>query len=114
MIYTLDVIQNLSKNNYTFWWVALGIGLVVILVVVVLLSLLVSFVKDIDAEVGRVLEGAGRVAANTTTLPQLDTTAVAAEALEAEVKNHVALLGKLAPAEEPSGAQPAHVQAGVM
>lgn len=84
-----------SKNNYTFWWIAIGLGFVVVLVVIVLLSLLVSFVRDIEEQAVDVLEGAGRVAANTTKVEDLNTTAVAAQALEDEVKLHVALLSKL-------------------
>ncbi len=84
-----------SNNNYTFWWVAIGLGFVVVLVVIVLLSLLVSFVRDIEENAVDVLDGAGRVAANTDKLEDLNTTAVAAQALEAEVKRHVALLSKL-------------------
>lgn len=99
-----------SNNNYTFWWIAIGLGLVVVAVVIVLLALLVSFVKDIEVGAGQVLENAGRIAGNTGTLPQLNTTAVAAEALEAEVKKHVALLSKLAPPTTTAGSQPAHQQ----
>lgn len=84
-----------SNNNYTFWWVAIGLGFVVVLVVIVLLSLLVSFVRDIEDNAVDVLDRAGRVAANTDKVEDLNTTAVAAQALEVEVKKHVALLSKL-------------------
>lgn len=89
------VAEAFSRNNYNFWWIAIGLGFVVVLVVIVLLSLLVSFVRDIEEESVGVLERAGQVADNTTKLADLNTTAVAAQALEAEVKKHVALLSKL-------------------
>lgn len=63
----------LSSNGY--WTVALGIGLAAALVVAGLLALLVVTVFDIERSVGGLLEVAGKVAANTASIPQLEATA---------------------------------------
>lgn len=63
----------LSSNGY--WTVALGIGLVAALVVAGLLTLLVATVFSIEKSAGRLLEVAGKVAANTGSIPQLEATA---------------------------------------
>jgi uncharacterized membrane protein len=64
----------LADTDRTMWYVALGIGLVVVLVVAALMILLLSFVRDIEARVGALLELAGAVAANTENIPQLEAT----------------------------------------
>lgn len=88
------MILTLSQQNLNFWWIALGMGVVVIGVVIVLLSLLVAYVKDIDARVADAWETATRLAANTATTWQLDQTAVATNDLRVEVQRHAALLTK--------------------
>lgn len=65
--------QPLLQEEKTFWWVALGIGLVVIVVVIALLQLLLRFVVDIDRGVLGVWEMGKRVAANTATTWMLGT-----------------------------------------
>lgn len=77
------------------WRITLGIGLVVIAVVIVLLSLLVRIVKDIDAGVADVLSAAGAVAANTLQLDALLVTSDAAAALKSEAMRHAALVEAL-------------------
>ena len=59
----------------TYWWIALGIGLVAALVVAALLALLVRSVVSIDRSVSGLLEVAGKVGANTANIPQLVATA---------------------------------------
>jgi hypothetical protein len=67
--------MSLAVSNNTLWAISLGIGLVAALVVAYLLSVLVRSVVDIDKSVGRLLEVAGKVGANTSHIPQLEATA---------------------------------------
>lgn len=52
-------------SEVTFWWVALGIGFVVVLVVIALLTLLLRLVQDIDGGVVGVRDVLHRVSSNT-------------------------------------------------
>ena len=82
----------LASEHVTFWWITLGLGLVVILVVIVLLSLLTSFVKDVDRAVAQIWEEAAGVATQTASTWMLaDTVALAGE-LRAETGRHAELL----------------------
>lgn len=87
------MILALQTEHVTFWWVTLGMGAVVAAVVVVLLSLLVSFVEDIDRNVKETWETATRVARNTATTWMLRNTARLTGELRAEAGRHAALLG---------------------
>jgi len=58
-----------------YWELALLIGLVAALAVAVLLALLISAVRSIESSVDGLLETAGKVAANTAFIPQLEATA---------------------------------------
>jgi hypothetical protein len=84
-----------TAQELTMWRITLGIGLVVIAVVVLLLSVLVRIVKDIDAGVADVLGAAGAVASNTSHLDALLVTSDAAAALKAEAMRHAALVEAL-------------------
>ena len=86
------MILTVSQQNLNFWWIALGMGVVVIGVVIVLLSLLVAYVKDIDDRVDDAWETALKVAENTTAVIQLTTTVAATNDLKVELGRHVALL----------------------
>jgi hypothetical protein len=57
------------------WAVSLGIGLVAALVVAFLLIVLVRTVADIRKSVAGLLDVAGKVAGNTSYIPQLEATA---------------------------------------
>ncbi len=59
----------------TYWEIALLIGLVAALVVALLLGLLINAVRSIEKSVDGLLETAGKVAANTANIPQLEATA---------------------------------------
>jgi ABC-type nitrate/sulfonate/bicarbonate transport system permease component len=59
----------------TYWEIALLIGLLAALVVALLLGLLISAVRSIEKSVDGLLETAGKVAANTANIPQLEATA---------------------------------------
>ncbi len=82
----------LQEEHVTIWWVTLGLGVVVIIAVIVLLSLLVALVKDIDVNVREVWDTATRLAANTATTWMLQQTATRVEDLSTEVDNHLELL----------------------
>jgi hypothetical protein len=67
------VIVALSSNGY--WALALVIGAVAAVVVAILLLVLLLAVGSIEKSVDGLLEIAGKVAANTASIPQLEATA---------------------------------------
>ena len=58
-----------------YWTLALAIGLAAAIVVVVLLLLLLQSIGRIRRSVSGLLEVAGKLAANTASIPQLEATA---------------------------------------
>ncbi len=64
-----------ALSGHTFWAIALAVGLGAAVIVAVLLTLLVMAVGDIGKSVGGLLEIAGKVGANTASIPQLKATA---------------------------------------
>lgn len=82
----------LQSEHITFWWIALGMGVVVAIAVIVLLSLLVSFVHDIDENLKDAWDTATRLAQNTSTTWMLHETDRRAKDLLAEVQRHAAFL----------------------
>jgi len=64
-----------AVSGHTYWWIALAIGLAAALIVATLLAVLVQSVVSIDRSVRGLLETAGKVAANTASIPQLEATA---------------------------------------
>ena len=88
----MSVVFALQAEHVTFWWITLGMGAVVIVAVIVLLSLLVSFVEDIDENLKDAWDTATRLAANTATTWTLNQTVGRAEDLRKEVARHVQLL----------------------
>jgi predicted permease len=85
----------LAHEHITMWWVTIGMGFVVCLVVIVLLSLLMTFVNDIDRNVKNILGTAGGIAGNTAKIPALGQTAELAGVLRDELGRHAAVLGSL-------------------
>lgn len=81
----------LSSAAETAWWVSLGVGLVVALVVWALLEALRRTVRDIDAAATRTWTMGKRVAQNTATTHVLVGTRELAIELEEEVERHRAL-----------------------
>ena len=65
----------LAATNNDMWTIALVIGLVAALAVAGLLFVLVRTVADIDGSVRGLLDVAGKAAANTANIPQLQATA---------------------------------------
>lgn len=85
----------LTSAQTVFWEVALGLGLVVILVVIGVLLLLRSLVRDIDEGVAALWMVTKRMAQNTTGTYQFAGTASIARALRDELIRHDDLLSKL-------------------
>ena len=86
----------LAQQHITMWWISIGMGFVVVLVVIVLLSLLVSLVTDIDGNVKSLWGMATRLARNTATTWMLQQTASATAALADETGRHAQELSALA------------------
>ena len=59
---------------YTVWWISLGIGLVVILVVAVLLTLIVRTARQIEGTAAEIWTVGQRIANNTVHIPLLHRT----------------------------------------
>ncbi len=74
----------LAHAERTLWYVSLGLGLVVALVVAGMLLLLLRYLGSIQANVGGLLENAGKVAENTANIPQLEATAPVLDRIAAE------------------------------
>ena len=63
----------ISANTY--WAIALAIAFGAAVIVAILLTVLVATVGSIERSVDSLLEIAGKVAGNTTNIPQLEATA---------------------------------------
>jgi hypothetical protein len=64
-----------ALTNHGAWGIALIIGLVAALAVAALLVILIRSVIDIDRSAAALLDVAGKVATNTSNIPQLEATA---------------------------------------
>jgi hypothetical protein len=78
----------LSSGVTTAWWLTLGVGLVVALVVATLLELLRRTVHEIRRGVDDVLTTGGRLAQNTWTVQLLRQTHTHADDLLEELRSH--------------------------
>lgn len=78
-----------STPDQQFWWIAIGMLLVVVLCVIVLLSLLSSFVGDIAEHVDSVTNEVVGLAHNTSASPLLADAARLIGDLGAEVERNV-------------------------
>lgn len=83
-----QTIDGYAQAEVTTWWIALGIGAVVLVVVIALLTLLLRFVQDIDSGVDLVWSTATKLASNTATAWQLQGTANTVGKLKEEVRRH--------------------------
>lgn len=81
-----------GSDERVLWEIALGMGLVVIIVVIALLTLLIRLVKEIDVGVHSLWTVTKRLAQNTTGLYQLAGTASVLRALREELIRHDKLL----------------------
>lgn len=84
-----------TADERILWTIVLGIGLVVCLVVIVLLSFLWSLVRDIDDRVAYLWTVTKRTAINTTGLYQLAGTGSIVRALREELLRHEKLLASV-------------------
>jgi hypothetical protein len=78
----------ITSTQTVFWEVALGLGLVVVLVVIGVLLLLRSLVRDIDEGVATLWMVTKQAAQNTTGTYQLAGSASIARALREEIIRH--------------------------
>lgn len=83
-----------AAETHTFWQITLGMGFVVLLVVIALLTLLLRYVRDIDEGVEGLTGRAKAVAANTVAIQQLPTTASVLREIRDEALIHQDLLSK--------------------
>jgi hypothetical protein len=65
----------LAISSNVYWAIALGIGVAAAVVVAILLAVLIVSVRSIEKSVDGLLEVAGKVGANTASIPQLEATA---------------------------------------
>jgi hypothetical protein len=91
-----------TADERVLWTIVVGIGLVVCLVVILLLSLLWSLVRDIDNRVTYLWTVTKRTAINTTGLYQLAGTASIVRALREELLRHEKLLAQVTGRRVPS------------
>ena len=84
----------ITSTQTIMWEVALGLGLVVVLVVIAVLSLLRGLVRDIVAGVDLLWMTTKRLAQNTTGLYQFAGTASIALALRDELIRHDKMLSR--------------------
>ena len=78
----------LTSGVTTAWWITLGVGLAVALVVTTLLELLRRTVHQIRRGVDDVLSTGGRLAQNTWTIQLLRTSHTHADELLEELRSH--------------------------
>jgi hypothetical protein len=91
-----------TADERVLWTIVLGIGLVVVLVVIVLLTFLWSLVRDIDDRVAYLWTVTKRTAINTTGLYQLAGTGSIIRALREELLRHEKLLAQVTGRRIPS------------
>lgn len=80
------------SDTHTFWLIALGMGAVVVLVVIALLTLLLRVIQDIDAGVETLTTTATEVAGNTAAIMELPKTAAVLKDIREEALIHHELL----------------------
>jgi hypothetical protein len=91
-----------TADERAIWMMILGIGLVVCLVVIILLTMLVTLVKDIDDRVAYLWTVTKRTAINTTGMYQFAGTGSILRALREELLRHEKLLAKATGERVPS------------
>jgi hypothetical protein len=91
-----------TADERVFWMMILGLGAVVLLVVIILLTMLWSLVKDIDDRVAYLWTVTKRTAINTTGLYQLAGLGSILRALREELLRHEKLLAEATGEKVPS------------
>ena len=87
----------LAPLHRDFWWVSIGVGVVVTFCVAILLSLLLTYIHDIRRHVNTVLEHVENAAEHTSSSPELATAATLIGALADELESHATLLSNEGP-----------------
>jgi hypothetical protein len=64
-----------AVGGHTLWAISLAIAFGVAVLVAILLTLLVEYVGSIESSVDGLLEVTGKLAVNTASIPQLESTA---------------------------------------
>lgn len=77
-----------AGETQTFWQIALGMGAIVVLVVIALLTLLLRVINDIDSGVEELTATAVAVAGNTAAIRELPTTASVLRDISEEAQIH--------------------------
>jgi len=77
-----------APEEITFWWVAIAMGVVVLLVVILLLGSLVSIVKSINRSVAGVRDTLREITHNTANTALIPATADGVDAVLAEGLQH--------------------------
>jgi len=80
--------EGYAPEEVTFWWISIGMGLVVLIVVILLLSSLVSMVKSIDRSVVGVRDTLRAIPENTANCSLIPITADRVDAVLAEGLQH--------------------------
>lgn len=84
-----------AAEEITFWWVSIGMGVVVTLVVILLLSFLVRLVKEIDSAVVAIKTTLSEISTNTSNTTLINDTAERVDAVLDEGLTHHLFLGRL-------------------
>jgi hypothetical protein len=93
-----------APEEITFWWVAIGMAVVVVLVVIALLTFLVLSVKSIDRDVAGVRDTLRAIPQNTANAALIPITADRVDAVLAEgLQHHLFLTRVLTGSGAPTG-----------
>lgn len=93
-----------TAEEIVYWWVAIGVGFVVVLVVVLLLSVLISLVKIIDRGVVDVRNTLQAITGNTANTSLIPVTAERVDSVLAEgLQHHLFLTRVLTGSGVPTG-----------
>ena len=84
-----------APEEITFWWVAIGMGVVVLLVVILLLGSLVSIVKSIQQSAREVRGTLQAIPENTANAALIPITADRVDSILAEGLEHHAFLTRV-------------------
>ncbi len=95
--------EHFSHEQTAFWWVAIGMGVVVTAVAASLLQLLITLVKDIDRGVMGVKETLAATAGNTAHSPLIGAVANGTDNILKEGLNHHLFLTRGLVAAESAG-----------
>ena len=79
-------------SHYTYWWITLGLGLIVIVAAVALLQTFLDQVHRLERAAGEVWAMGKRVAANTASTWMLETTSDTLDDLIEEAGRHESFL----------------------